>query len=288
MRVAGHRRRGEGSIGVVDRTREYYNSDDADGFYHEIWGGEDIHIGIYRTKDEPIATASHRTVETMAGMLPALSECDSVLDLGSGYGGSARHLTRSTGCRVVCLNLSETQNCRNRERNREEGLDGKIGVIDGSFEDIPLEAETFDVVWSQDAILHSGCRKTVFREVDRVLKPGGHFIFTDPMQSERVPARDLRHVLARLHLDSLGTVACYRKYADDLGWEFRSCRQMLPQLVRHYRRVHEELSYRRSTLEGRVSPDYIQRMLTGLMYWIEAGRAGRLDWGILHFIKPGA
>jgi sarcosine/dimethylglycine N-methyltransferase len=31
---------------VVRTAREYYNSDDADAFYHNVWGGEDIHIGL--------------------------------------------------------------------------------------------------------------------------------------------------------------------------------------------------------------------------------------------------
>ena len=33
--------------GVVEKAREYYNSDDADKFYYDVWGGEDIHIGLY-------------------------------------------------------------------------------------------------------------------------------------------------------------------------------------------------------------------------------------------------
>ena len=40
----------------------YYDSQDADQFYEQVWGGEDIHIGLYATPDEAIATASDRTV----------------------------------------------------------------------------------------------------------------------------------------------------------------------------------------------------------------------------------
>ena len=29
----------------------YYDSSDADRFYAEIWGGEDIHIGLYETAE---------------------------------------------------------------------------------------------------------------------------------------------------------------------------------------------------------------------------------------------
>ena len=42
----------------------YYDSSDADRFYAEIWGGEDIHIGLYEPADHPIATASERRAST--------------------------------------------------------------------------------------------------------------------------------------------------------------------------------------------------------------------------------
>lgn len=32
---------------VVYQARDYYNSIDADEFYAKVWGGEDIHIGLY-------------------------------------------------------------------------------------------------------------------------------------------------------------------------------------------------------------------------------------------------
>ena len=47
---------------AVDIARDYYNSDDADHFYFHVWGGEDIHVGLYAHDDEAIAPASHRTV----------------------------------------------------------------------------------------------------------------------------------------------------------------------------------------------------------------------------------
>ena len=28
-------------------ARDYYNSSDADHFYAQVWGGEDIHVGMY-------------------------------------------------------------------------------------------------------------------------------------------------------------------------------------------------------------------------------------------------
>ncbi len=80
---------------VVSTARDYYNSEDADNFYFHIWGGEDIHIGLYEHEDEEIATASRRTVEYMARQVPGLNAESRVLDLGAGYGGAARYLART-------------------------------------------------------------------------------------------------------------------------------------------------------------------------------------------------
>ena len=49
----------------------YYDSQDADQFYEQVWGGEDIHIGLYATPDEAIATA---LADTSAGVRQAAVE----------------------------------------------------------------------------------------------------------------------------------------------------------------------------------------------------------------------
>ena len=57
--------------------------------------------------------------------------------------------------------MSSHQNARNRMMNAEQNLADRITVVDGSFEDIPAPDQSFDLVWSQDAILHSGQRERV-------------------------------------------------------------------------------------------------------------------------------
>jgi len=271
---------------VVEVARDYYNSDDADNFYYQIWGGEDIHIGLYGNDQEPIADASQRTIETMAGKLAPLDASSRAVDLGAGYGGSARWLARRFGCHVSCVNLSEVQNRRDREFNAAAGLDGLIDVLDASFEDVPLPDGSFDMVWSQDSFLHSGNRERVFDEIDRILKPGGELIFTDPMQADDCPAGALQPVLDRLHLESLGSFGYYRNEARKRGWQEGASEDLTPQLVNHYTRVRKELAGKRAELADRVSDEYIDRMIRGLGHWIDAGAAGHLAWGILHFRKP--
>lgn len=270
---------------VVDVARDYYNSDDADNFYFEIWGGEDIHIGLYRSSEESIAVASARTVATMAHELGAVSDKTRIADFGAGYGGSARWLARTYGCHVSCVNLSEVQNDRNRDITAKAGLTDLIDVYDASFEQAPLEDGDFDHVWSQDSLLHAGDRARVLDEVDRILKPRGSFVFTDPMQADDCPAGVLQPVLDRLHLDTLGSIGYYREQAKRLGWTEVRVHDLTPQLVAHYTRVRQNLTERRPELSGRISDEYFDRMIQGLGHWIEAGSNGYLAWGILHFRK---
>jgi len=267
----------------VETARSYYNSDDADHFYATIWGGEDIHIGLYE-KGDSIFDASHRTVEKIASML-TLNEETKVLDVGAGYGGPARYLAKTYGCHVDCLNVSEVQNRRTRQLNQKQGLTHKIRIIEENFEAIPLDDQQYDIVWSQDAILHSGNRYQVLSEIYRLLKPGGELIFTDPMQSDDCPSGVLQPVLDRILLDSMGSIGFYTQTTNELGFETIQILEMTEQLVEHYSRVLQEIEARVDEILKLCSQEYIDRMKVGLNHWIESGKKGYLAWGILHFRK---
>jgi sarcosine/dimethylglycine N-methyltransferase len=269
---------------VVETARVYYNSDDADNFYHEIWGGEDIHVGIYEPENRDIFEASKATVMKMLAKLPSLDGSHKILDLGAGYGGAARLITQETQSKISCLNLSEVQNTRNREKNKAAQLDHLIEVVDGSFEELPWEAKTFDVVWSEDSFLHSGKRAQVLQEAHRVLKSGGHLIFTDPMQSEN-PGEMIKLVYKRIHLESMGSFKWYRDNCERLGFEAIEIEDLTQHLIRHYSQVRKKLEAYRNQHKGNISSVYLENMLSGLENWITAGNSGDLNWGILHFKK---
>lgn len=269
---------------LVEITKEYYNSQDADEFYHTVWGGEDIHIGIYDGSNT-IKEASRETVVQMAEEINHITDIDRLLDLGAGYGGAARYLADRFGCHVDCLNLSTTENQRNVEKNRKQGLDHLINVIEGNFEDLPFEDAKYDVVWSQDAMLHSNQKYKVFEEASRVLKPGGIFIFTDPMQADDCPDGVLDAVLKRIHLEEMGSMAKYRGFADQLGLMEMRTIDMPEQLVNHYSNVLKGLQTHYDKVIENVSKEYADNMQQGLKHWVDAGNQGYLNWGIMKFKK---
>lgn len=276
----------EDYIGAVKTARDYYNSEDADNFYTIVWGGEDIHVGLYEYPGEKVFDASRRTVAEMASRLPELNANTQVIDIGSGYGGAARYLAREHGCPVVALNLSERENERGRRLTAEQGLDDLVDIVDGSFEDIPYDDASFDVVWSQDAFLHSGDRRRVLEEAVRVLKPGGHFIFTDPMQTDDCPADVLQPIYDRLLLETLGSPSFYRDTLAELGMEDISFDERSGMIANHYGRVREVLVAEEEDVAKSVSRDYIERMKRGLQHWVDGGNNGYLTWGIFVCRKP--
>jgi sarcosine/dimethylglycine N-methyltransferase len=267
---------------TIALARDYYDSTEADDFYRTIWGGEDIHIGLYSDGID-IAAASRRTVERMAAQAGPLND-KHVLDLGSGYGGAARVLAKEHGARVTCLNLSAVENERNRALTRDAGLDNKIMVVDGSFDSIPFEGGTFDVVWSQDAILHAPDRCAVLDEMARVLKPGGSFIFTDPMQADTLRDTEaLRPIYDRIHLPDLASFGFYRQELAERGFQEVSIEELTRHMRTHYARIGEELDARRDELDA--SEAFVNRMLKGLGHWVSGAEGGLLAWGIMHFRK---
>lgn len=271
---------------AVATARDYYNSEDADNFYSLVWGGEDIHVGLYEHPREAVFAASRRTVAEMARCLPRLTAETRVLDIGAGYGGSARFLAHEFGCPVTALNISERENERGRRMNREQGVERLVTIIDGSFEALPFDDADFDVVWSQDAILHSGDRRRVLEEVVRVLRPGGHFIFTDPMQADDCPVEVLEPILARIHLDTLGSPGFYRETLRALGLEELSFEDASPMIATHYGRIRDVLVEHEDEVALTVSHDYLERMKRGLQHWVDGGHRGHLRWGVFLFRKP--
>lgn len=268
----------------VATARTYYNSSPADKFYFAIWGGNDIHIGLYDSPTDSIAEASQRTIKRMAETVQNISSSTRVLDLGAGYGGAARWLAHRYGCKVTCLNLSEVQNERNRIVTSKEKLDHLIDVVDGDFEHLPFEDGAFDLIWSQDSFLHSSNRKAVVSEISRILVPEeGDVVFTDPMAAANASEEKLGPIKQRLSIDTFGSQGFYEQEFSRHGFEVVSFEGHRDQLTLHYGRVLEAIETQKEVLARDVPADYVEHIKAGLRNWVAGGQEEQLDWGIHHF-----
>jgi SAM-dependent methyltransferase len=107
------------------------------------------------------------------GRLAQLDEKMHVIDVGCGIGGPARALAHHFGCRVTGVDLTEAFCLAARMLTEKIGLSDKVDIRYGNALDLPSADNTFDLAWMQHCSMNIADKRALFKEIARVLKPGG-------------------------------------------------------------------------------------------------------------------
>ncbi|MCL1992377.1 MAG: methyltransferase domain-containing protein [Spirochaetes bacterium] len=220
---------------ILEQVKEYYGK--------QLQSKNDLQTTACCAIDKPpaeireilplIAHEIHQKFYGCGSPLPPLLEGMTVLDLGCGTGRDvyiASKLVGEAGCAIgVDMTAEQIDTAiKYQEEQRERFGYKKSNVVfkKGYIEDLKsldIKDNSIDVVISNCVINLSPAKEQVFKEIYRVLKPGGEFYFSDIFADRRIPEQLASDPVLRGEcLSGALYVEDFRRIMARIGWiDFR-------------------------------------------------------------------
>lgn len=141
-----------------------------------------------------------------------------VVDFGSGLGGTARHIVHRYGAKVRGFDLTPEYVEAATALTERVGLSDRITLVQGSVTAAPCDDACADLVTMFHVGMNVADKTALFAEAARVLKPGGHFAVFDVMRGQN--DEELQYPLPWSGMPNTSHVAtpdAYRQAASDAG-----------------------------------------------------------------------
>jgi tocopherol O-methyltransferase len=223
-------------VSYENEVRRHY--DIALHCYQEIMGDRWHH-------GDPDATAAGhpriRCCEMMEERIVALvglGPGGKALDFGSGIGGPTCHMAKVTGASFVGVVNNERLTAVGREKVAALGLVERVALMtldDTGYKSLPFPDDTFDAVTFYESTCHVSDKPALFRELARVLKPGGRLGGEDWVQrpfGEHRTEEQIINLMGPVNelfaIPWHGTVEGYRDMMAAAGLDVRVARDLFP------------------------------------------------------------
>ena len=178
----------------LESRKEHYRSlvnhyyDLVTDFYEYGWG-QSFHFAP-RKRGESFKASLLRHQHYLADRLK-LEPGAEVLDAGCGVGGPTGNLARYSGAGFVGINNNAYQIERAKHHTRD--VESLCRFIKGDYMQIPEADNSFDAAIAIESMPHAPDKVAAFREILRVLRPGGCFAGYDWCMTEKFDPGNRKH-----------------------------------------------------------------------------------------------
>jgi ubiquinone/menaquinone biosynthesis C-methylase UbiE len=162
----------------------------------------------------------------VAAMMQA-GPADHILDIGSGIGGPARYFANRFGCRVSGIDLTSEFCDVARHLTRLLKLEQRVTFEVGDALAMPFGDASFGGAYSMNVSMNIADKGALYREIHRVLKPGGWLVLSEVAKGEGGQLDFPTPWAASAHTSFLSTPEETRRGLRDAGFDVMRLRNTL-------------------------------------------------------------
>lgn len=263
----------------------HYENLSVDRLYESVWG-EGIHFGTYLSGTDSIEDAAKQTRKRMVEAA-RIDNATLVLEVGSGHGVSARHLTQAFDGRVVATNYAPNHNAIAERNTRHAKLDHRISHGLADYHSLPFFDNLFDLYWCQESFVHATDKPRVMAEAIRVLAPGGTIAFSDQTTDRHACSAEERDRIARRHgAPDLCDADDFTALLRGAGFEVVSVQDWSAHMTRHFENLVERIETRWDSLSIDIETTVLHSNYENWRTAADYARRGKMGWHCFTARKP--
>ena len=260
--------------------------DELDPVYRRIWG-EHVHHGLWVTGRESPTEAVEALADTVGDRL-GLRPGEACVDIGCGYGATARRFATTRGVRVTGFTLSAEQ-----ARYAAAHAVPDVDIRCRDWLTHPLPDASVQAAWAIESSEHMADKAAFFAQAHRVLVPGGRLVVCAWLAETDASPWKVRRLLEPIcregRLASMGTREDYESMAAAAGFTVTGYEDLSSRVARTW-----SLCARRLARDVLLDPPTRRLALVArnrvfartILRLMAAYRTGAMRYGLFTLTKP--